>query len=281
MGKNMEPNNIENAENKFIHVDGVSTHYYEAGSGDPLILIHGGGAGADAWGNWRGSIADFASNFHVFAIDMIGFGFTDKPSPDNYQYSQNGRVEHVSALIKALGLSNVNLIGNSMGGITSMGVAIEHPELINKIVLMGSAGIKAPLSEELMSIMNYDYTPAGMEKIVRGLTNPNFDVNEEIVNYRHQLSTQDDTRAAYDAVMGWIKDQHGLYYEEDYIAKVSQPTLVVNGKLDKVVQLDCAYKLLELIENSTGYILPDCGHWAMIEHPEKFAQVAISFLMGN
>ncbi len=191
------------------------------------------------------------------------------------------RVIHVSSLIEALGLSKVNLIGNSMGGITSLGVAVEHPELINKLVLMGSAGIKAPLSEELMSIMNYDYTPAGMEKIVRGLTNPNFDVNEEIVNYRHELSIQNDTRAAYDAVMGWIREQHGLYFEEDYIARVAQPTLVVNGKLDKVVQLDCAYKLLELIENSTGYILPDCGHWAMIEHPAKFAQVATSFLLES
>ena len=277
----MDIKNIEGATSNNIDVNGISTHYYEAGSGEPLILIHGGGAGADAYGNWRGSIADFAKHFHVFAIDMIGFGFTDKPSPETCEYSQKERVAHVSGLINALGLSKVNLIGNSMGGITSMGVAIEHPELINRIILMGSAGIKAPLSEELMSIMNYDYSPAGMEKIVRGLTNPNFKVSEEIVHYRHQLSIQEYTRAAYDAVMGWIREQHGLYYEEDYISKVSQPTLVVNGKLDKVVQLDCAYKLLELIENSTGYILPDCGHWAMIEHPDKFARIACSFLLED
>jgi 2-hydroxy-6-oxo-6-(2'-aminophenyl)hexa-2,4-dienoate hydrolase len=277
----MESRNIEGTKNQFIDVNGVSTHYYEAGSGEPLILIHGGGAGADAYGNWRGSIADFVDHFHVFAIDMIGFGFTDKPSPESYDYSQKERVVHISALIKELGLSKVNLIGNSMGGITSMGVAIEHPELINKLVLMGSAGVKAPLSEELMSIMNYDYTPAGMEKIVRGLTNPNFEVNDEIVNYRHELSIQEDTRAAYNAVMGWIRNQGALFYEEEYMAQVSQPTLVVNGKLDKVVHLNCAYKLLELIDNSTGYILPDCGHWAMIEHPQKFAQVANAFLLGD
>lgn len=277
----MDAQNIEGALSQFIDVNGVSTHYYEAGSGEPLILIHGGGAGADAYGNWRGCMSDFARHFNVFAIDMIGFGFTDKPDPQSYDYSQSNRVEHVSAVIEKLGLTNINLIGNSMGGITSMGVAIEHPELVNKLVLMGSAGIKAPLSDELKSIMNYDYTPAGMEKIARGLTNPDFDVDAEIVNYRHELSIQPDTRAAYDAVMGWIREQGALFYEEDYIARVSQPTLVVNGKLDKVVQLDCAYKLLQLIENSTGYILPYCGHWAMIEHPKKFSQAALSFLQDS
>jgi 2-hydroxy-6-oxo-6-(2'-aminophenyl)hexa-2,4-dienoate hydrolase len=274
----MDSRSIDGTENKFIDVNGISTHYYEAGAGTPLVLIHGGGAGADAYGNWRGSIAEFALYFQVFAIDMIGFGFTDKPDPASYEYSQIKRTEHVISLIEKLGLSNINLIGNSMGGLTSIGIAVEKPSLVNKLILMGSAGIKAPLSDELKSIMNYDYSTAGMEKIVRGLTNPNFEVDEEIVEYRHQLSIQPSTRAAYDAVMGWIREQGALFGEEEYIASVTQPTLVVNGKLDKVVQLDCAYKLLELIENSTGYILPNCGHWAMIEHPLKFSKIAISFL---
>jgi 2-hydroxy-6-oxo-6-(2'-aminophenyl)hexa-2,4-dienoate hydrolase len=277
----MEAKQIEGAVSQFIDVNGISTHYYEAGAGEALLLLHGGGAGADAYGNWRGCLSEFAQHFHVFAIDMIGFGFTDKPDPNVYEYSQSARVEHIIELIKVLGLKKVNLIGNSMGGLTSMGVAIERAELVSKLILMGSAGVKAPLSDELKSIMNYDYTPVGMEKIVRGLTNPNFKVDPEIVEYRHQLSIQSDARAAYDAVMGWIREQGALFCEEEYMHRVSQPTLVVNGKLDKVVQLDCAYKILELIENSTGYILPDCGHWAMIEHPMKFSRAAISFLQED
>ena len=277
----METKDIAGADNKFVNVNGINTHYYEAGKGEPLILIHGGGAGADAWGNWRGCIADFAQHFHVYAIDMLGFGFTDKPDPASFDYSQSPRVEHLSGFIQALSLESVNLIGNSMGGMTSMGVAIEHPEWVNKVILMGSAGVKAPLSDELKSIMNYDYTPAGMERIVRGLTNPNFEVDPAIVEYRHQLSIDPATSAAYNAVMGWIREQGALFYEESYMAKLSKPTLVVNGKLDKVVALSCAYKLLELIDNSTGHILPDCGHWAMIEHPQTFARVSLDFLLND
>ena len=274
----MQAQDIPGAESRYIDVHGVNTHYYEAGAGEALILLHGGGAGADSFGNWRGCLARFAEHYHVYAVDMIGFGYTDKPDPQDYSYTQQARNEHIIAVIETLGLASVNLIGNSMGGSTSMGVAIERPDLVNKLVLMGSAGVRAPITDELKSIMNYDYTTAGMVRIVRGLTNPDFQFDEELVNYRHGLSTQDDTKRAYNAVMGWIREQGGLYYEEDYIARVTQETLVVNGKLDKVVPLSSAYKLLELINNSWGYIIPGCGHWAMIEKPAQFTTASLAFL---
>ena len=274
----MQARDIAGAESRYIDVDGINTHYYEAGAGEALILLHGGGAGADSFGNWRGCLNSFAEHYHVYAVDMVGFGFTDKPDPTDYSYIQQARNGHIIAVIETLGLASVNLIGNSMGGSTSMGVAIERPDLVNKLVLMGSAGVRAPITDELKSIMNYDYTTDGMLRIVRGLTNPDFRFDEELVNYRHGLSIQDDTKRAYNAVMGWIREHGGLYYEEDYISRVTQETLVVNGKLDKVVPLSSAYKLLELIKHSWGYIIPGCGHWAMIEKPVEFTAATLSFL---
>ena len=212
----MQARNIPGAKSGYIDVHGVNTHYYEAGAGEALILLHG--AGADSFGNWRGCLTRFAERYHVYAVDMIGFGCTDKPDPEHYSYTQQARNQHIIAVIETLGLASVNLIGNSMGGCTSMGVAIERPDLVNKLVLMGSAGVRAPITDELKSIMNYDYTTDGMVRIVRGLTNPEFRFDEELVNYRHGLSIQDDTKRAYNAVMGWIREQGGLYYEEDYIA---------------------------------------------------------------
>ena len=276
----MQAQDIPGAASRHIDVNGVNTHYYEAGAGEALILLHGGGAGADSFGNWRGCMAGFAEHFHVYAVDMVGFGFTGKPDPSEYAYTQQARNEHIIGVIEALGLSSVNLIGNSMGGCTSMGVAVERPDLVDKLVLMGSAGVRAPITDELKAIMNYDYTTAGMVRIVRGLTNPDFVFDDELVNYRHALSIREDTKRAYNAVMGWIREQGGLYYEDDYMARISHKTLVVNGKLDKVVPLACAYRLLELIKNSWGYIIPACGHWAMIEKPAEFTAASLSFLQN-
>ena len=274
----MEAREIHGAQSKYVNAAGINTHYYEAGAGEALILLHGGGAGADSFGNWRGCMAGFAEHFHVYAVDMVGFGFTDKPDPSEYAYTQQARNEHIIAVIKKLGLSSASLVGNSMGGCTSMGVAVERPDLVNKLVLMGSAGVRAPITDELKAIMNYDYTTAGMVRIVRGLTNPDFVFDDELVNYRHGLSIREDTKRAYNAVMGWIREQGGLYYEDDYMARISHKTLVVNGKLDKVVPLACAYRLLELVEHSWGYIIPGCGHWAMIEKPAEFTAASLSFL---
>ncbi len=269
---------IPGSESKFVDAGGVKTHYFEAGSGPPVILLHGGGAGADAYGNWRGVVPTLAEYFKVYAVDMIGFGETAKPDPVGYEYSQQNRNKHIAAVVEALDVGPINLVGNSMGGSTSMGVAIERPELVNKLILMGSAGVRKAPSEELKSIMNYDYTPDGMRKIVKGLTNPKFEVDEKMVSYRHAMSLQEDTRAAYDAIMSWIGRNGGLYYEEDFMRRVSQKTLVVGGKLDKVVPIECGYRLLELIEHSWGYFLPNCGHWAMIEYPEDFAKITAHFL---
>lgn len=268
-------------QDKFIDANGIKTRYLEMGSGQPVVLIHGGGAGADSFGNWRYTLPLYAKHCRAIAVDMLGFGKNEKPDPATFTYSQDARNKHMADFIEALGAGPVHLIGNSMGGSTSTGVAVNRPDLVRKVVLMGSGGIKMKMSEELMAIMKYDYTVEGMRKIVKGLTNPRFNADESLVKYRHELSNRPDVKAAYDATMGWLAEQGGLYYDESFIAKVSHPTLVVHGKNDKVVPLSSAYRFLELIDRSWGYIVPDCGHWAMMEHPEDFARVTLNFLLND
>src|SRR6185295_15770035 len=137
-----------------------------------------------------------------------------------------------------------------------------------KVVLMGSAGIHAAPSPALQPIYNYDFTREGMIKICTVLANKDFAIDDEVVDYRLKLSTEPQCRAAYSATMGWVKQQGGLFYPDEYIARVKTPCLVVNGKLDLVAPISSAYKFLQLIEKSWGYIIPDCGHWAMLEYPE-------------
>ncbi len=265
-------------ESRYIDVNGIKTHYLEAGSGKPLILIHGGGAGADCQGNWYRCIPTYAKKFRVIAVDLLGFGRTDKPDPERFKYTQDARNKHIAGFLDALGLKGAMLIGNSMGGATSMGVAIERPELVDRMVLMGSAGLNTEIRKELLPVMNYDFTREGMVKVCRALSNPSFQLDDDMVDYRYEVSIAPDTRKAYSATMGWIKQQGGLFYEEDFIRKIRQRTLVVNGKDDKVVPLDRAFRYLELIDNSWGYMIPHCGHWAMLEYPQDFVAETTRFL---
>lgn len=268
---------LTSASGHMIDAGGVPTFYLEYGNGAPVVLIHGGGAGADSYGNWRDVIPTLAGKFRVIAVDMLGFGRSGKPA-DDFVYSQQARIDHLSAFLTALDLKGAALVGNSMGGATAIGVAVEHPELVGKLVLMGSAGLVTALHDDLKPVVNYDFTRDGMVRLIRALTTPDFVIDEEMVDYRVALATEPETRRAYAAAMGWIQQQRGLYYAEDFIARVRQPTLVVNGKLDKVVPVANAYKFLELIPQSWGCILPECGHWAMIEHPAVFAEIASRFI---
>ncbi len=263
---------------KFADAGGLRTHYLEAGSGSALVLIHGGGAGADSVGNWKDTVAPFARHFRVIAMDMVGFGDTDKPEPAHFEYSQSARVAHLRGFLAALGIQRASFIGNSMGGATALGLAASHPDAVERLVLMGSAGLNTSIHPDLLPVINYDFTRAGMLRLIRALVNERFEIDDALVDYRLARSLEPGTRAAYGATMKWIRDQGGLAYAPDVISSVRCPTLVINGKQDKVVPLANAYRFLELIDDSWGWIVPHCGHWAMIEHPDAFARTCLAFL---
>lgn len=263
-----------------VDIDGISTHYLACGADNlpALVLIHGGGAGASSRSNWSHLLPVFARNYRCIAVDMVGFGETGKPDPDSYTYSQDNRVRHLCGFVEALEIGPAPLIGNSMGGATALGVAMARPELVSALVLMGSAGLNTELSPALRPILNYDFTLEGMRRLVGGLTGSRYSASEEIIQSRYEDSLKPDTRAAYQQIMAWIGQQGGLFYPEEDIARVKTQTLVVNGKEDLVVPLSCAYKFLELLENSRGYLIPHVGHWVMVEAPEEFASLVNQFL---
>jgi pimeloyl-ACP methyl ester carboxylesterase len=222
-----------------------------------------------------------AHTYRVIAYDMVGFGHSDAPDPASFDYSPEARVKQLIAFIEAMNLAPVNIVGNSMGGRTSLAVAIERPDLIDNLVLMGSAGLDRSMGGVLRALTEYDFTVEGMQRVVAALTNDGFTPSEALVRYRVEVSRQAAQQAAFGATMKHLKQRGGLHLEEDRIASVKHRTLVVNGKDDKVITVDMAYRFLELLENSTGLILPKCGHWAMIEHPHTFANAVTQFLEGN
>ncbi|MDX9875141.1 MAG: alpha/beta hydrolase [Spongiibacteraceae bacterium] len=273
---------MNSLESKFVTTLGYQTHYIEKGEGEPLLLIHGGGAGADARGNWVGPCMDIlAEKRRVIAYDMVGFGSSDAPDPETFDYGPETRVDQLIAFIEALGYESVDIIGNSMGGRTAAAVCIRRPELVRNLILMGSAGLDRGMGGALRALVEYDFTYEGMKRIVEALTNDNYVIDPKMVQYRLEVSLKEAQRKAFAQTMKELVKREGLHLDPDDIATIKQRTLVVNGKNDKVVPMEQGYRYMQLIENSTGVFLPNCGHWAMIEHPQKFAHIALEFLEGR
>jgi 2-hydroxy-6-oxo-6-(2'-aminophenyl)hexa-2,4-dienoate hydrolase len=269
-------------QNHTVAVGEVETHYLEAGDGEPLVLIHGGGAGADARGNWEGCIPEYAKRFRVIAVDMIGFGASAKPDPATYNYGQTNRNRHMIAFIEKVVGGPTYIIGNSMGGATALGVTIQRPDLVRKLVLMGAAGldISNPDPAPRAALGAYDYTLEGMRRLVGALTGPNYQASDELIRYRHALTMQPGAREASAGIQAHMRDDP-MTYSREAIAGVQTPTLVVGGKHDKIAVLARTYGYLELIPNSWGFVLPHVGHWVMMEAPREFVAVTTAFLSGD
>ena len=265
-----------------VEIGGVQTHYLEAGKGEPLVLIHGGGAGADAKGNWEACIPAYAEHFRVLAPDMIGFGHSARPDAKTYSYGQTNRNRHMIEFIEKVAGGPAHVIGNSMGGATSLGVAINRPDLVRKLVLMGAAGldIANPDPSRRAALGGYDYTVEGMRRLVGVLTGPGYEVSDELIHYRHGLTMQAGAREASSAIAEHMRDDP-MTYPREKIAAVQTPTLVVGGKLDQIAVLARTYGYLELMPNSWGFILPHTGHWVMMEAPREFVAITSAFLSGD
>lgn len=267
-------------ESRYLDAGGIRTHYIAAGSGPAVVLVHGGGPGADGYGNWHACIPRLASQFRVIAVDMLGYGRTDKPDPETFVYSQDARTRHLAAVLEALDLGPAVLVGNSMGGLTSLAVARSRPELVAKLVLMGPAGIRpATVPAALEPLLGYDGTADGMRAVIRALTHESYVMDDALLAYRVRLSTDPAARRAQAAAMAWVRERGGLYLEDEVIAEVRTPALVVGGKCDPIVTPQQIFRFLELLEHSWGYLIPHCGHWVMMERPEEFCAICTRFIL--
>ncbi len=260
-------------------IGGIKTHFHRAGSGKPLVFIHGSGPGVSAWANWRLTLPFFAENgFEVFAPDVVGFGYTERP--ENFEYNHQSRVKHIVDFIKHFDLKEVNIVGNSMGGALALAVALEIPERIKKLVIMGSVGVKFPITEGLEFIWGYKPSIENMRKVIWYLSsNPEL-VGEDLVRLRYEASIQPGFQETYEKMFYPPYQKHLDEMDvEDRLSEIKIPTLVIHGKLDKVIPYQISIRIFEKLPNAHLHIFGDCGHWTQIEKKDEFNELVKDFLL--
>jgi pimeloyl-ACP methyl ester carboxylesterase len=130
-----------------VNVAGIPTRYYEAGSGIPVVFLHGGHFGfVDSLDTWSLNLEDLAQTYHVYALDRPGQGHTGAPLSDD-DYTQEATLRHALAWLDAVGLSGAYLVGHSRGGFLAAQIALERPGLPLGLVVISSATL-APEAED-------------------------------------------------------------------------------------------------------------------------------------
>jgi 4,5:9,10-diseco-3-hydroxy-5,9,17-trioxoandrosta-1(10),2-diene-4-oate hydrolase len=269
-------------EPRTCDIGGRRLTYYEVGSGDPLVLIHGGGPGAAGISNYRKNIAHFARTRRVIVPDLPGFGLSEpKPSPGGLFASM---AESVIELLDQLGVAKASFVGNSLGGGTALCVALARPELVDRMVLMGPGGslpVFSPFpTEGLLRMLHfYDGSPPTKERVRRVLELLVFDqstITEELIDLRLEAASQPSIMQHPPLKGRGANPADDLFREPLYT--LTHPTLIVWGRDDRVVPLDCAFALLKTIPKAQLHVFPMCGHWVQWEKADAFNTLVTTFL---
>lgn len=263
---------------KTVVANGISTNYLESGSGEPVVFVHGSGPGVTAYANWRVPLSVLAANFHCYAPDMVGFGFTERPL--GFSYTLQNWVDQLVGFLDALKLERVSLVGNSFGGAVALRLAVDHPERLNRMVLMGSVGVPFVITEALDAVWGYQPSLAQMRRMLDYFAYSRELVTDELARLRYEASVRPGFQESFAAMFPaprqrWVD---ALSTPEDQIAAIARPTLIVHGRDDQVIPLATSLRLHELIDDSELHVFGRCGHWTQIERSGPFSALVRDFL---
>jgi len=263
--------------------------YHEAGSGPPLVLLHGSGPGVTGWRNFRGNFALFAEHFHCYILEFPGFGVSD----DFGGHPMMTALDSVVEFMDLLKIDKADFIGNSMGGGVALSYAMAHPDRVGKIVTIGGIGrnIFSPGPGEGIKLLQEFTEAPTRERLIQWLESMVYDkekmVTEELIQERWEQATEpatlDSARRMYGkaafAAMVQAMNNSDAPPQWAMLHKVKAPTLLTWGRDDRVSPLDMALVPMRTMPNAELHVFPNSGHWAMIEQKDAFEDVVLHFLL--
>ena len=268
----------------FIIVEGAQIHYQEFGerSNPTLVLIHGFTASLFVWHKVAPMLAD--ADFHVIAVDLVGFGYSEKPRW--FDYSIQAQARMVSRFMNLLGIGRATLVGSSYGGAVAMTIALDYPEFVEKLVLIDAVCNDEVLNHPILRLASIKgigevITPflvdsrAMLRHRMRGTlsrSNHGLITEERVSNVIRPLAAADGHHSVLATSRNWSADR---LQEDAYL--INQPTLLIWGEEDTVIGIHNGHRLYDSILHSRFVVLKNCGHVPAEEKSELVSELVSEF----
>ncbi|HEX5717250.1 MAG TPA: alpha/beta fold hydrolase [Thermoanaerobaculia bacterium] len=267
-------------EDRFLKIGDQLVHIEQAGQGEPLILLHGFGASTYAW---RNVMPALAAAFRVVAIDLNGFGYTQRPRAFE-SYTREGQAALVLRVMDALGLDSAHLMGHSYGGGLSLFIASRYPQRVRSLVLVDSS---AP------TYANDRRSRAASVKPLVGLYLRSFVLRPNTVRRALRHSFHDDSLVTPELVHeyyerirveGVVDAYHGLtaptrtVSEPVVLEEIRMPALVVWGAEDELISAESGRRAAARMPSAEFVLMEGVGHAPMEEKPEELLRIVLPFL---
>jgi len=272
------------ANSHFVSVDGARVHFQEFGnSGDPpIVLIHGYTASTYVWHTVAPMLAE--SGLHVIAVDLLGFGFSEKPRW--FDYSIDSQARMVSRFMDRIGIGRAVVVGSSYGGAVAATLALDYAERVEKLVLVGAVAndniknlpilrlVSLPGIGEVITPFLVDAKMYHRHRMRKTLSPANFGLisNERVEAIARPLAAADAHHSLVATNRNWHANR--ITYDAHLI---NQPTLLIWGEDDRIIPITDGYTLHDRILHSRFVILKNCGHLPQEEKSEIFTELVAEF----
>ena len=268
---------LHHVQSNYVMTPEGRVHYYEAearipGGGVPLVLVHGLGDRAESWAPMLERLKK--AGFHVYAPDLLGYGRSPKPADSDYSISSQEK--YVADFIQALGLQKTDVGGWSMGGGIALKLALDHPEMVDRVVVYDNVGIRFNLTYSPAELFHPQDGP-GVQRLFSMMeptapSLPTF-VRRDIL--RHMDENQ------------WVVDrgvQSMLTYKDAVdgeLSGIKEPLLIVWGDKDELIPLDVGQKMHAMVAGSELDVIQGCGHLEPATCPVQAAAATVAFLKAE
>lgn len=272
---------------QIVHVGPHNLFYVVKGRGEPVVLIHGYGAGLWVWEN---QIEVLSEHYRVFAFDLLGHGFSDRPK---IEYTPEVYVQSLRGLMDALGIRRATLIGNSMGGGIGWGMAISYPERVRKLILIDAAppdvldqvqndSFRSLVEVKDLPILSYlliaSRSRESVKKVLEECVFNQALITDEVIDREFQLlRVKGTTWVLYST----FKNATGALKFTGSLSSILHPTLLIWGEQDLIFPVAVGERLHRLIPRSVLRMIPKSGHIPMWETPEPVNRLILSFLQES
>lgn len=267
---------------KVVQVAGHDVAFHDVGDGPPVVFLHGSGPGVTGWGNFGANLPEL-SGIRAIVVDQVGFGGSGRPEVYDRSYLDISK-DAVVGLLDALGLEQVGLVGNSMGGDVATRLTLDHPSRVSTLLLNGPGGTGVPVlgpspSEGITRLMEFNADPT-RERIVAWLKTMLFDqrrLTDELIEARFAAAT------APGAVKN-LQDAYATFYDPRLsgdvplwaeVHRIKQPVLLCWGRDDRVAPVEGALLPARRMPKCDLRIYSRCGHWVQVERKADFERAVL------
>lgn len=271
------------SETRFYDAAGVRTRSIEAGTGFPVIMLHGVGGHAEAFAR---NVVPLGERFNARAIDYYGHGLTEFGS---LPFSKNAFVKHLIDFMDAAGIEKAHLIGESLGGWIALWAAIEHPDRVGKVVYTVGAYIKVPVDDataaktaagtaELKRLSLQFLKEPSRENVYKRLCwlfhKPEREITPELVDLRWALYQKRLGMPSSAVTIGESDDE----LTPEVFARVPCPILFLWSDHNPTQQIAAAKKAMTYCKNAEFALIEDSAHWPQWEHTDEFNRIVEAYL---